>query len=96
MFMQISKIIKQKLNWNQILIRSIRQFNKSIDKSTDDSNDSAIIEYLDTEETDTIMIAMSQDNLLYNKRENDTFQIYTHCEIHPSLIYDSCSKYISP
>jgi hypothetical protein len=37
-------------------------------------------------ESDTLMIAMSKDNLDENKKENYAYFNYTHCEIHPSLI----------
>jgi DNA-directed RNA polymerase II subunit RPB2 len=45
------------------------------------------IEYLDVQEEDTSMIAMYYENLLENKKENQTFVIYTHCEINPVMIF---------
>ena len=57
---------------------------KHSDEFTDEN---AVIEYVDVEEIDTMMIAMTKDNLDENKRENETFYNYTHCEIHPSLIF---------
>ena len=45
-----------------------------------------IIEYLDTEEQDSSMIAMEVSDVTQN-RLGDTHPIfYTHCEIHPSMI----------
>ena len=81
----VNEAVENKYNWNQILIKNIKQFENvnSINKEID----TAIIEYIDSEETDTIMIAMTQDNLFINKEENDAFYKYTHCEMHPSLIF---------
>ncbi len=41
-------------------------------------NGKNFIEFIDVQETNTILIAMTRDNL------NNTIQPYTHCEIHPS------------
>ena len=48
--------------------------------------DNSIIEFIDVNESDTLMISMSKDNLLENSKENYAFYNYTHCEIHPSLM----------
>ena len=74
----IKTIKNEKLSWNDILIRPIQ--NKA------SSDRKAIIEYIDINESNTSMIAMSQDNLLENKKTNYAYYNYTHCEIHPSLI----------
>lgn len=50
----------------------------------DDSG--AILEYLDVEEIDTCMVAMTIHNLELNNRKNESFYNYTHCEIHPSMM----------
>jgi DNA-directed RNA polymerase II subunit RPB2 len=39
-----------------------------------------LIEYIDVEETNTILIAMTRQNLL------NSIQPYTHCEIHPATV----------
>lgn len=44
----------------------------------------AIIEYLDVEEEDNQMIAASLDVLRNNKKSNDIYSNFTHCEIHNS------------
>ena len=44
-------------------------------------SNAAVVEYLDTQEAETIMLAHSED-----KRENYEKKRITHCEIHPSLI----------
>lgn len=47
---------------------------------------SAVIEYLDPMESDGAMIAMNNEDLENNKRENQTFKNYTHAEIQPTSI----------
>lgn len=47
----------------------------------------SIVEYIDTEESDTCMVAMTYEDLIKNKRTNDTFAKYTHCEIHPAMMF---------
>jgi len=74
----IKTMKNEKLSWNDILIRPIQN------KAT--QNIKAMIEYIDINESNTCMIAMSQDNLLENKKTNYAYYNYTHCEIHPSLI----------
>lgn len=49
----------------------------------------AVLEYVDTMESDGIMIAMTESSLHENRRENPTFVKYTHMEIHPSFIFGS-------
>lgn len=45
------------------------------------------IEYIDVEEEDTSMVAMSYKDLLSNTDKNHTFIRYTHCEIHPVMMF---------
>lgn len=45
------------------------------------------IEFLDTQEEDTAMIAMFYEDLLANKETEPTYVHYTHCEIHPAMIF---------
>ena len=47
---------------------------------------SAVLEYLDAMESDGSMIAMSEQDLKKNNRENPTFLHYTHAEIQPTTI----------
>ena len=82
----IEDIKKNNLQWKDLI-----KIRTDIDFSTKDINDetmedNAIIEYVDVNESDTLMIAMSKDNILENKKENYSFYNYTHCEIHPSLM----------
>ena len=45
-----------------------------------------ILEYIDVIESDSLMIAMNQDQLNENSKDNYAHYNYTHCEIHPSMI----------
>jgi DNA-directed RNA polymerase II subunit RPB2 len=45
------------------------------------------IEYLDVQEEDTSMVATYYEDLLNNKQSNPEYIIYTHCEIHNSMIF---------
>lgn len=49
-----------------------------------------VVEYVDTEEEETAMIAMFVDDV----RERDDGVAYTHCEIHPSVILGICASII--
>ncbi|XP_030377156.1 DNA-directed RNA polymerase II subunit RPB2-like [Scaptodrosophila lebanonensis] len=49
-----------------------------------------IIEFIDTQEEDTCMIAMCPSDLAYPEMCNS----YTHCEIHPSMILGVCASII--
>lgn len=51
---------------------------------------SAPIEFIDVEETNTCMIAMTQDDL----NAHDKNARYTHCEIHPSLMFSAYTSTI--
>jgi len=77
-----AEIVKKKLVWKDLIK------NNFIESITNEDNltDNSVIEYIDVNESDTLMISMSKDNLTDNKKENYSFNSYTHCEIHPSLI----------
>ena len=47
----------------------------------------SVIEYIDTEEANTCMMAMTYEDILKNKPSNDTYAKYTHCEIHPAMMF---------
>lgn len=55
-----------------------------------DTLTNGLIEYLDTEEEETAMIAMKMVDL----GKKDYCQTYTHCEIHPSMILGVCASII--
>jgi DNA-directed RNA polymerase II subunit RPB2 len=73
------EVVKNKLQWKDLLKIKSKNLNE-------DFEDNAIIEYIDVNESDTLMISMTQDDLKNNKKSNYAFFNYTHCEIHPSLI----------
>jgi len=49
------------------------------------------IEYLDVQEEDTSMIATYYEDLIANRQDNPTYVHYTHCEIHPSMIFGAAA-----
>ena len=78
------EIVEKKLQWKNIIMANNNVVeNGNLDEIIDNN---AVIEYIDVNESDTLMIAMSKDNLLVNTRDKYSFFNYTHCEIHPSLI----------
>jgi DNA-directed RNA polymerase II subunit RPB2 len=74
------EIVNKKLQWKDLI-----KINGT-ENSEEINDDNAIIEYVDVNESDTLMICMSKDNLLENKKENYAYYNYTHCEIHPSMM----------
>lgn len=50
-----------------------------------------MVEYIDTEEEETTMIAMEPKDLEESGGYSST---YTHCEIHPSMILGVCASII--
>ena len=50
----------------------------------------AVIEYLDTNELENTMIAMTPEDLIYNRSKwhkvDEPYIKYTHCEIHPTMM----------
>lgn len=54
---------------------------------------SGVVEYIDTLEEETVMIAMSPDDL-HQDRLGAYCTTYTHCEIHPAMILGVCASII--
>ena len=79
-----------KLNITNKYIKEMKeknyQWKNLINIETNNKDSKHIIEYIDVNESDTLMIAMNKDNLTENTKENYAFYNYTHCEIHPSMI----------
>jgi len=50
-----------------------------------------VVEYVDVNEEETSMIAMSIENL---STEDNYSSTYTHCEIHPAMILGVCASII--
>ncbi len=84
----VDQMLEKKMQWKDIVVvNTVNNMGENeIEEEGDMIEDNAIIEYIDINEQDTIMIAMSHDNLKENNRDNNAFYNYTHCEIHPSLI----------
>ena len=82
----VQEIVEKKMQWKDILIKPLQSNIENSNDLDDMSEDNAVIEYIDVNESDTLMIAMSNDNLVENDRNNYSYYKYTHCEIHPSLI----------
>jgi DNA-directed RNA polymerase II subunit RPB2 len=78
-----NKIVKDKLMWKDLIVKPHME---NLQENGGEINDNAFIEYIDVNESDTLMICMNKDNLDENKKENYAFYNYTHCEIHPSMI----------
>ncbi|XP_072027368.1 DNA-directed RNA polymerase II subunit RPB2 [Amphiura filiformis] len=53
---------------------------------------SGVVEYIDTNEEETVMLAMTPDDLQLEK--GSYCSTYTHCEIHPSMILGVCASII--
>ena len=70
----IKNITSNYTNWRDIIGTNVKTKNNTY------------IEYIDTNELDTSMVAMTYDDLLKNKNDNPYYYKYTHCEIHPSMI----------
>ena len=51
-----------------------------------------VVEYIDTMEEETIMLAMTPDDL--QEKGAGYCSTYTHCEIHPSMILGVCASII--
>ena len=54
---------------------------------------SGVVEYIDTMEEETAMIAMSPEDLRVD-RQQAYCTTYTHCEIHPAMILGVCASII--
>ena len=74
----VNSINQGKLQWDDLCA--------NLKEHKELKNGKGVIEYVDNQESDNIMIAMFEKNLLENKKTNDTYYTYTHAEIHPSMI----------
>jgi len=55
---------------------------------------SGVVEYIDTMEEETTMIATNPDSLVEQEGQAMYCQTYTHCEIHPAMILGVCASII--
>jgi len=86
----ISEVEANNMDWQEILGRNIETVETECDlcdKVKNINDDNCIVEYVDTDEANTCMIAMTYDNLLNNSMDNNSYYNYTHCEIHPAMIF---------
>jgi len=86
-YLRIAKILKDKnITWNEFIKN--KSFDSFISPIVGDDyyNDEGFIEYLDCNEINYAMIAMSYNELDKGMKGNAMPPRYTHCEIHPSLI----------
>ena len=83
----VDDIVAKKKSWLDILSMGIETTDCDLCKKGDEIDDSnCVIEYIDTDEANTCMIAMTNENLLKNKKSNDIYYEYTHCEMHPDMM----------
>jgi DNA-directed RNA polymerase II subunit RPB2 len=75
----VMNIKNKKLHWDDLLCGK--------DLTNSETSKNGVIEYIDIEESDTIMVAFSQDDLAKNSDKNNFYLNYTHCELHASLMY---------
>eukprot|EP00002_Diphylleia_rotans_P011826 TRINITY_DN2327_c0_g1_i1.p1 TRINITY_DN2327_c0_g1~~TRINITY_DN2327_c0_g1_i1.p1 ORF type:complete len:1170 (+),score=228.73 TRINITY_DN2327_c0_g1_i1:104-3613(+) len=66
--------------------------NRSSDVSWNSLLMGGMVEYMDIEEEESILCAMSVDQFIGNQTEEH--MQYTHCEIHPSMILGVCASII--
>lgn len=77
----------QRLKICQHHIDKLRLPNESTDRwRWGDLLRSGLVEYIDVEEEECIMVAMTMEDLKKNAANNTHRVSYTHCEIHPSMI----------
>ena len=81
----VKKMIEKKMKWND-LIRGPMEVGANATSIEELDDSKTILEYIDVEESDTLMIAMNQKCLRDNSDENYAYYKYTHAEIHPSMI----------
>jgi DNA-directed RNA polymerase II subunit RPB2 len=87
----IAKIRQNVWTWNNLIVKGM-SMNDDIHTMT--SNEAfkyeGVIEYIDSSEMETCMIAVTPSDLKENDLDKvddlDYFKRYTHCEIHPSMI----------
>ncbi|KAK3746721.1 hypothetical protein QZH41_018761, partial [Actinostola sp. cb2023] len=77
------------LKKNHIDMLKEREYN---DYSWQDLVAGGIVEYIDVNEEETVMVAMTPDELV--EKGQAYCSTYTHCEIHPSMILGVCASII--
>lgn len=80
------KLLLKKMHVEQLKERDSNEY------SWNDLLGSGVVEYIDTLEEETVMIAMTPEDL--KPSEMVYCSTYTHCEIHPSMILGVCASII--
>lgn len=83
----VDKVVKNELQWDDLICD--KNYNHDSHENT-----SCVIEYLDIEEINTRMLAMTYNDLVTNSKNNKIYCYYTHCELHPSMIYGAIGSQI--
>ena len=79
----LKKLEAKEIGWDDLLV--------SLEGA---AQQNGCIEYIDTEEEDSKLVAMSHKDLEKNDRRNESYFNYTHCEIHPSLMLGALASNI--
>ncbi|KAL5016562.1 hypothetical protein ScPMuIL_006151 [Solemya velum] len=82
---------EQKLLLKQSHIKQLKQREYN-NYSWQDLVASGVVEYIDPLEEETVMLAMTPDDL--TEKEGAYCSSYTHCEIHPAMILGVCASII--
>ncbi|XP_041368357.1 DNA-directed RNA polymerase II subunit RPB2 [Gigantopelta aegis] len=82
----------QKLLLKQSHIKQLKQREYN-NYSWQDLVASGVVEYIDPLEEETVMLAMTPDDL-QNAKDASYCSTYTHCEIHPAMILGVCASII--
>ena len=77
----IDKLNNKRMTWNNLISGSLN----NVDTNNQSPLQEGVIEFIDVQEEDNCMIAMSKDNIVKNSLVKAKTQ-FTHCEIHPSFI----------
>lgn len=77
----IEKLNQKRMNWNNLISGSLN----TVDTNSQTALQEGVIEFIDVQEEDNCMIAMSKENLVKNSMVNVKTE-FTHCEIHPAFI----------
>lgn len=92
----LNEIEEKDMSWESIVRYGLCDNDVPLCENPEELNDNnCIIEYVDIDETDTLMIAMTEDDIKNNKRDNNSYKNYTHCELHPAMILGALVSEVS-
>lgn len=81
----------QRLLLKKSHIRKLTTKQEDVRMEWDDLLFNGLVEYIDTDEEETVMICMNIEDLVGERSDNT---VYTHCEIHPAMILGICGSII--